>query len=249
MSSTLDFGAGPLEHPPSIWVSIKVSPILWLKQIMRPKIPAWFFKTADAGPMTSAAMTELVNWYNDSVSENKNTILIAGEFTYRFLAIHPLQDGNGRLGRGLYLLSLLHSPSLAIRAVAPYLSIDREIEKRKEEYYFTLNRCSNGQFKQDPKEYKIEYFCAFMIKILSTAVSNIDLYYKKYLDKRSLSETANDVLFWFNEHPEIRLSNKQIVEMTKLPRRTVANVPETLKDKGMIQSYGDGAGTRYQITF
>jgi len=207
------------------------------------------FKTADAGPMTSSSMTELVNWYNDSVNENENTFLIAGEFTYRFLAIHPFQDGNGRLGRGLYLLNLLHSPNLAIKAVAPYLSIDREIEKRKEEYYFTLNRCSNGQFKQDPKEYRIEYFCAFMIKILSAALSNIDLYYKKYLDKKSLSETASNVLLCFNEYPEIRLSNKQIVEMTKLPRRTVANALKTLKDKDMIQSYGEGAGTRYQITF
>lgn len=155
------------------------------------------FKTADAGPITGAAMTALVNWYNNSVDENENTILIAGELTYCFLAIHPFQDGNGRLGRGLFLLSLLHSPNIAIKTVAPYLSIDREIEKRKEEYYFTLNRCSNGQFRQDAKEYKIEHFCAFMIKVMNAAVSNIDLYYKKYLDKKSLSKTTNNVITIF----------------------------------------------------
>ncbi len=207
------------------------------------------FQTAEAGPITSAAMADLVGWYNRSFENNEHTILRASEFVFRFLAIHPFQDGNGRLGRGLFLLSLLQSPNLAMKTVADLISIDRHIEKRKEEYYFTLNRCSEGKFNQDASEYHIEYFCAFMVKVLAASLADISIYREKHRARRNLSESASMVLNCFNEYPELKLTNRQIVEMTNLPRRTVANALKQLKEKLLIQSYGEGASTRYQITF
>jgi Fic family protein len=207
------------------------------------------FKTADAGPITSAAMGDLMDWYKQSVSDNDHSFLRVCELVFRFLAIHPFQDGNGRLGRGLFLLGLLQSSNIAIKTVVSLLAIDRQIEKRKEEYYFTLNRCSKGMYAQDAKEYHIEYFCAFMVKVLTASLADIEHYRQKYRVKKSLSESSSRVLDCFNEHPEIKLSNRQIVEMTKLPRRTVANALKQLKDNHLIQSYGDGAGSRYQLTF
>ena len=72
------------------------------------------FQTADAGPITTSAMKDLVGWYNEILPLSPWTIEITLEFVYRFLAIHPFQDGNGRLGRGLFLLSLLQSQSNVI---------------------------------------------------------------------------------------------------------------------------------------
>ena len=207
------------------------------------------FKTAQAGPITSAAMNDLVSWYNQSITDNDQTFLRVCEFVFRFLAIHPFQDGNGRLGRGLFLLGLLQSSNIAIKTVASLLAIDRYIEKRKEEYYFTLNRCSKGVYVEDAKEYHIEYFCSFMLKVLRDSLADIGHYRKKYQAKKNLSESANKVLNCFNEHPEIKLTNRQIVEMTNLPRRTIANVLKQLKENDFIQSYGEGAGCRYQLTF
>jgi len=207
------------------------------------------FQTAEAGPITSAAMADLVSWYNRSLDDNEDTIFRASEFVFRFLAIHPFQDGNGRLGRGLFLLSLLQSSNLAIKIVSDLISIDRQIEKRKEEYYFTLNRCSKGRFNQDAKKYHIEHFCAFMVKVLIASLADISIYREKYQARKSLSESASKVLNCFNEHPELKLTNRQIVEMTMLPRRTVANALKQLREKYFIQSYGEGAGSRYQITF
>lgn len=207
------------------------------------------FQTAEAGPMTSAAMADLVDWYNRSLANNDHTILRASEFVFRFLAIHPFQDGNGRLGRGLFLLSILQSSNIAMRTVADLISIDRHIEKRKEEYYFTLNRCSEGRFNQDASKYHMEYFCAFMVKVLAAAMADISIYREKHRARMSLSESASMVLSCFNEYPELKLTNRQIVELTNLPRRTVANALKQLKEKLFIQSYGEGAGSRYQITF
>lgn len=207
------------------------------------------FQTAEAGPITSAAMSDLVEWYNQVRSLESRSILVTAEFVYRFLAIHPFQDGNGRLGRGLFMLNLLQSPQLALSYVAPCLAIDRQIEKHKEEYYFVLNQCSKGHFSQDPKQYEIEHFARFMIKIIKKSLEDIELYRTKYKKLSSLSETSTQILTCFKDYPEKRLTNKIICEETKLPRRTVAYSLARLVEAQLIQRHGLGAGARYQITF
>jgi Fic family protein len=207
------------------------------------------FKTAEAGPITASAMRDLIDWYNQSIIDNDHPILRTTELVFRFLAIHPFQDGNGRLGRGLFLLGLLQSSNLAIKNVASMLDIDRNIEKRKEEYYFTLNRCSNGIYTQDARNYHIEYFASFMIKVLEASLNDIEYYRAKYLAKKNLSASATKILNCFNEHAEIRLTNKRLLELTGLPRRTIANALKQLKEHNFIQSYGKSSQVRYQLVF
>lgn len=207
------------------------------------------FQTADAGVITSTAMSDLVNWYNENLQTERWPLAISCEFVFRFLAIHPFADGNGRMGRGLFLMSLLQSKQPIIAGVTKYLAIDRQIEKHKEEYYFVLNQCSNGKFSQDSSQYKIAYFLRFMIKMILDALADIEIYQKKYHKVLSLSPSAARVLDCFRDNPETRLTTKLIIEMTNLPRRTIGNSLSTLLHAELIQMYGKGAGARYQITF
>jgi Fic family protein len=207
------------------------------------------FQTAEAGVITNTAMAELVAWYNKTLPLERWPLAVACELVFRFLAIHPFQDGNGRLGRGLFLVSLLQCPQPILSNVARYLAIDRQIEKHKEEYYFVLNSCSNGKFSQDPSEYKIGYFLRFMIKVLWEAAADINVYQNKYRKEQDLSPSASRVLSCFRDNPETRLKTKLIIEMTGFPRRTVGNALSELFQFGLIQKYGKGAGVRYQITF
>ncbi len=49
---------------------------------------------------TPAKMQELVEWYRTKENEKDiEPILIAAEFHYKFIRIHPFDDGNGRLAR------------------------------------------------------------------------------------------------------------------------------------------------------
>lgn len=49
---------------------------------------------------TAAMMTTLVAWCNEAMTDSKLTpIEIATLFHYRFIRIHPFQDGNGRIAR------------------------------------------------------------------------------------------------------------------------------------------------------
>lgn len=207
------------------------------------------FETAPAGQITQTSMKELVDWYNQALPSFPWPIAVACEFVYRFLSIHPFQDGNGRLGRGLFLMSLLHSKSETISFVSKYLSIDRFVEKSRQEYYFTLNRCSGGKFDQDPKNYHIEYFLKFMIKVLHEAIDNIPVLRKRYTAEKLLSPSASVVLKCFREFPEIRLTSRKIEKETNLPKRTIAYSLNILLENHLIQRYGQGAGIRYQLVF
>lgn len=207
------------------------------------------FSTADPGPITSAAMAELVGWYNETIQISPWPVAVASEFVYRFLAIHPFQDGNGRLGRGLFLMTLLSCPMEVIRYVAPFLSIDRFIEKHKEEYYSVLNRCSDGQFSQDPQQYHVEHFLNFMVKVLEESLCTLDALRKRFKAEKELSDSAQKVLLCFRGNPERRLTTSEVIALTKLERRTVIRSFNTLLEAHLIQKYGKGTSTRYQITF
>lgn len=207
------------------------------------------FKTADAGVITKAAMSDLLIWYNKALSEELSALPVICEFVYRFLAIHPFQDGNGRLGRGLFLLGMLQSNEITLSEIVRYISIDRQIEKNKEEYYFVLNLCSKGSYSDNTGDYKIFYLLRFMLKVISLSISDVDIYRKKYEITNKLSESATAVLTCFKENPETTLTIKDIIDLIKLPRRTISYNLKILSDYGLIQKYGQLSGARYQITF
>lgn len=49
---------------------------------------------------TPAKMQELLEWFRSKAgSSETNAVLLAAEFHYRFVRIHPFDDGNGRLAR------------------------------------------------------------------------------------------------------------------------------------------------------
>ena len=201
------------------------------------------------GIITSTAMADLVNWYNLNIRENPWPLLVATEFVFRFLAIHPFQDGNGRLGRALFILTLLQSDDKYIKEITPYIAIDRHIEQNRSLYYTTLHQCSEGKFHDDPQKYNIEPLAWFFIRILRSSLSDIKVYRNRYARLQKLSESAAAVLSCFKSSPEKRLKVAEIVDHTGLPRRTVQYALQTLSKNAFIQKLGQGAGTRYQLVF
>ena len=201
------------------------------------------------GSATDTAMAELLPWYNANLAEHPWSVAVVCEFVFRFLAIHPFQDGNGRVGRGLFLLGLLQSSDADLTFLAPYLAIDRQIEKHKEQYYMVLAQCSGGCFRQDPREYKIGLFLSFMTRMLLLSLGDIDFNRRRHEAMISLSPSARAVFGCFQENPETRLQTKDICAQTKFPRRTVVQVLGTLVKNGLLQKQGQGAGVRYQLVF
>jgi Fic family protein len=75
----------------------------------------FYFATPEETP---AKMTDLVNWYNEKIAnKNLNPLLIAAEFHYKFIRIHPFDDGNGRTARILmnFILMQFGFPPVIIK--------------------------------------------------------------------------------------------------------------------------------------
>ncbi|PRD44531.1 Fic family protein [Sphingobacterium haloxyli] len=84
---------------------------------------------------TPAKMHDLLTWYNAKSSEPRtNPIIIASEFHYRFIRIHPFDDGNGRTARILmnFILMKYGYPPVIIRT------------EDKENYFFALQQADAG---------------------------------------------------------------------------------------------------------
>ena len=203
----------------------------------------------DPGIMTDMAMGELVDWYNEAIDSHHWPLLVAVEFSFRFLAIHPFQDGNGRLGRALFLLILLQSGDKYLQEIASYIAIDRKIEQNKNQYYTVLHQCSDGRFHADAKLYKFDMVVLFFLKIFETAIADIAVYRKKYAHLQSLSESAVTVLECFKSNPETKLKVADIEKTTDLPRRTIQFALKSLVEKAILNRLGKGAGSRYQLIF
>lgn len=67
---------------------------------------------------TPALMADLVDWYNEAELEGKLTpVELAALFHYRYIRIHPFEDGNGRIARLLvnYILARHGWPMIVVR--------------------------------------------------------------------------------------------------------------------------------------
>ena len=68
---------------------------------------------------TPALMTDLVNWYNKAEQSGQFTpIELAAIFHYRYIRIHPFEDGNGRIARMMvnYILTRHDYPMIVVRS-------------------------------------------------------------------------------------------------------------------------------------
>lgn len=228
----------------------KVVPNNVVEMVAGTEIRRDVLKTADPGPITAAAMHELVDWYNGEIRIHPWPLAVASELVFRFLAIHPFQDGNGRIGRALFHLALLQSGDDPLKRILPHVAIDRHIERQKEEYYSVLRRCSDGKYSQNPADYRLELFLKFMLKMAREAFSNdIDFYANKHERSTRLSGAQEKVLACFKEHPEERLGLKEVVAAVGIPRRTAIHALGALVEGGFLQKVGSGPARRYQLTF
>lgn len=115
---------------------------------------------------TPALMTDLVEWYNmEEQKAELSPIELATVFHYRYIRIHPFEDGNGRISRLLvnYILTRHGYPMLVVKS------------KDKSNYLTALNRCdvavgsipsvgARAEIKQ------LEPFITYMSKCLERAL-------------------------------------------------------------------------------
>ncbi|MFA6134881.1 MAG: Fic family protein [Phycisphaerae bacterium] len=88
-----------------------------------------------------ALMADFVKGYPLSAAfgQSKDVIMEAAKFSHRFTAIHPYNDGNGRISRALM--------NLVLCGQHPFVALKATNQKSRSRYYYALRRADRGDLK------------------------------------------------------------------------------------------------------
>lgn len=187
---------------------------------------------------TPRQMTELVEWMQDKLESGElHPLIMISIFIVVLLAIHPFQDGNGRLSRILTTLLLLR----AGYAYVPYSSLESVVERSKEQYYLTL-RQTQGTIRTDTPDW--QPWLSFFLKSLVAQ--------KKALEKKiererlilgDLPELSVQILELCRERGRVTVA--EVHKVTGANRNTIKDHVKALTRAGHLEQHGAGRGTWY----
>ncbi len=187
---------------------------------------------------TPNLMQDLIRWTKtNSEKRNHHPLLIIATFIVKFLAIHPFQDGNGRLSRALTTLLLIQNGYFYVQ----YCSLERIIEDNKDEYYRTLRR---AQTTMNKEESLIGDWISFFIKCL---VIQKNILKKKIERERlmvPLSPLSEKIMEILKEHG--RVTVKESETLLGANRNTIKDHLKRLVESGYLIKRGRGRGTWYE---
>lgn len=189
---------------------------------------------------TPREMEALVAWFNAAMADKSHhPLIVIAIFVVVFLAIHPFQDGNGRLSRVLTTLLLLKSGY----AYVPYSSLESVIEQNKEGYYLALRR-TQGTLKKKAPDWSP--WLSFFLHSLQKQKRNLETKVEREKVMRSaLPELAIAILDLAAEHGQFSVAD--VIRVTKAPRATVKKRLTELMQAGHLKRGGQGRSTWYAI--
>jgi len=190
---------------------------------------------------TPREMEELVAWTVKAIDEESyHPLLIIAVFVVTLLAIHPFQDGNGRLSRILTTLLLLR----AGYDYVPYASLESVIEENKDLYYKALRRTQTTLKGNAPDwEPWVGFFLRCLKKQKDNLVRRLDRENASAADESDLPELSAQVLELLRENK--RQSIAQLADATGANRNTLKVRLRELVEAGKINRHGKARATWY----
>jgi Fic family protein len=189
---------------------------------------------------TPRLMKDLVQWAADALRDGKvHPLIVIAIFIVSFLAIHPFQDGNGRLSRVLTTLLLLR----AGYAYVPYSSLESVIEQSKERYYLAL-RQTQGTIRADKPDW-LPWLESFLGALTEQKLRLERKLEKERLILGALPELSVQILELAREHSRVTVSD--VVKATNQSRNTIKYHVSALVDGGHLALHGSGRGAYYAL--
>ncbi len=187
---------------------------------------------------TPALMNDLVDWYNEVEASGKYTpVELAALFHYRYIRIHPFEDGNGRIARLMvnYILARHNWPMVVVRS------------RNKHEYLDALHQ-SDLEVGETPSvgahaslnmiRYFLRYFKSLVadelkynIDFVTETSENVWWYDGQKIVFRSSSSSL--ILKAINDNPDITI--EQISAAAGIIPRAVKKQLQQMTKKGYLQ--------------
>ena len=152
---------------------------------------------------TPALMTDLINWYNSEEELGKlSPIELAALFHYRYIRIHPFEDGNGHIARLMvnYILSRHRLPMIVVRS------------RKKQDYLEALHQAdlNVGKVPSDGAHANINDITPFVLYFQGIVAHEI------YHDYLFVTHKSENVWWYDGEMVEFRTPNyAKLLRMTQ----------------------------------
>lgn len=189
---------------------------------------------------TPFRMRQLVEWTNEQLKERTiHPLIVIAVFVVTFLAIHPFQDGNGRLSRVLTTYLLLSAGYVYV----PYSSLEAVIENSKEGYYLALRK-TQGTLNIPKPDW--QPWITFFLRALKQQKQRLEhkIHNEKILFKQ-LPELSLKIMEIVKSRGRITI--KEVVTLTRQNRNTIKKHLDNLVKQNQLIKNGTGKGTWYSL--
>jgi Fic family protein len=189
---------------------------------------------------TPRLMTELVEWTQTNLENSElHELIVIAVFVVVFLAIHPFQDGNGRLSRILTTLLLLR----AGYDYVPYSSLESVIEQSKDAYYLNLRQTQGTIYTEAPDW---QPWLQFFLRSLQQQKQRLE---KKIERERlvlgDLPELSVQILELCRERGRVTVADA--AKVTGANRNTIKDHLKALTKANHLERHGAGRGSWYSL--
>jgi Fic family protein len=163
-------------------------------------------------------------------------LVVIARFVVEFLAIHPFQDGNGRLSRALTTLLLLKQGYDYV----PYSSLERVVEENKAAYYAAL-RHSQAAMREDASDFGA--WLLFLLRALQAQKRGLEAKLELERSFAELSEVQQRILEVVDAHG--RVTTTLLASTLGIPMRTLRYHLGVLAEQRVIEPHGERKGRYY----
>ena len=163
-------------------------------------------------------------------------LLTIADFVIRFLAIHPFQDGNGRLSRILTNLLLLQSGY----DFALYSSHERIIEANKDHYYTALRSSQKDILEEASMD---DSWAEFLLDLLVKQKDGLNEKIQRERRILRIPPLSAQILDLIRQHG--RMSVAPLSNLLGANRNTVKKHLQALVRQNRLSQKGRGRGTYY----
>lgn len=163
-------------------------------------------------------------------------LLVIARFIVEFLAIHPFQDGNGRLSRALTTLLLLKQGYDYV----PYSSLERVVEENKAAYYAALKQ-SQEALRDDPSDFG--GWLLFLLRTLQAQKRNLAAKLELERSLSELTEIQRRILEIVDGHG--RVTTPLLAASLGIPVRTLRHHLSGLTERRVLEAHGERKGRYY----
>jgi Fic family protein len=186
---------------------------------------------------TPRKMAEFTEWFGRETRAGRHHILILiAIFVVHFLAIHPFQDGNGRLSRILTTLCLLRAGYMYVA----YSSLERIIEDNKDRYYLSLRRAQSTLYADNAR---LSDWVVFFLKSLKTQTEVLSRKLEREKDLMEIPKFSQEILALARERGRVAI--REVCALTGANRNTVKVHLRGLVESKLLVLEGKGKGAWY----